>query len=77
MGRVHINESIQGYENAMTEHWQLYVLAFVLFFGGFFFWWILRFSISFNPGTFLILAGIIVFLIARKVGKNRRKRYRF
>lgn len=77
MGRVHITETIQGYENAMAEHWKLYVLAFVLFFGGIFFWWILRFAINFNPGIFLIIAGVVVFLIARSTGKGRRRKYRF
>lgn len=77
MGRVNIGETIEGYENAMTAHWRLYVMAFVLFFGGIFFWWILGFAINFNPGIFLIIAGIVVFFIARNIGKGRRRRYRF
>jgi len=77
MGRVHITESIRGYEDAMIEHWKLYGLAVILFFGGFFFWWIMDFAINFNPGTLLIIVGIIVFLVARKMGKSRRRKYRY
>ncbi|MBI2043916.1 hypothetical protein HYT24_00965 [Candidatus Pacearchaeota archaeon] len=77
MGRVQIGESIESYEDAMTAHWNLYIMASVLFFGGIFFWWLMDFSISFNPGILLIIAGIIVFLIGKKIGKSRRRKYRF
>ena len=77
MSRVHIGETIEGYENAMTAHWNLYVIAGVLLFVGIFLWWILKFTISFNVGIVLIIAGIVVFLLGKKMGKKRKRKYRF